>query len=499
MGTAIHIGAVSDPANVTVTSALNSAGTAAVATATFNVDTTAVPVGAATTFKLEFAKPLTLTPANIVGPSGASFAVTTIAGAPSKLLVSTYFDIGLANPTTKTIAGQLDYINVRLVDFWGNPAINAGGQLQIALSFSPSSAGTLSATSVYISQFASDTHGSFGTIDFQVASGAALGPIAFTATGFFSGSGTLTVVSPNPTITVNTPSGTIGHIVYSGFSGVGLSGTAAVSAGVFPVPTIASVSFSVDGGTAVTAAGTTSWSAVVTLANGLHTVSFTSKDSVGSVSAANTTTILIDTGKPTITAPTTLAYGAGTPVCFSIADTEGDLNSASVVATSNSSATLTTTVTGTNNPGAPVTYQACVAGLPATTGHWSLTLNAKNLAGNAATSVTAVVQVTVAFANSLVLSGSLSSSTVNGYTGVSGSYSNQWSSSQSVIVFAVWKNSAGQTVYVSAGSAAISSGGSQSFFLPEVGLASGTYTVNVSVWTTSNAPVSVQTSTSVTV
>jgi hypothetical protein len=126
-------------------------------------------------------------------------------------------------------------------------------------------------------------------------------------------------------------------------------------------------------------------------------------------------------------------------------------------------------------------------------------MNAKNLAGNAATSVTAVVQVTVAFANSLVLSGSLSSSTVNGYKGVSATYSNQWSSSQNVIVFAVWKNSAGQTVYVSAGSAALSSGGSQSFFLPEVGLASGTYTVNVSVWTTSNQPVSVQTSTSVTV
>jgi hypothetical protein len=487
---------VHDFANVTVTSVENSAGTAAIATATFTIDPT---LGAAVTFEAQFAHPLTGLPANIVGPSAPSFAVTTIAGAPSKLLVNTYFDTGLAHATTKTIPGQNDYLNVILTDYWGNTAVNNGGQLQIALTVSPSGSGALSATSVYISQFASDTHGSFGTITFAVSSGASLGTITITAAGFFSGSGTLTVVSPNPTITVNTPSGTIGHIVYSGFSGVGLSGSAAVSAGVFPAPTIASVSYSVDGGTAQTATGTASWSVVVTLANGLHTVSFTAKDSAGSVSASNTTTILIDTGAPTITAPTTLAYGAGTPVCFSVTDSEGDLNAASVTATSNSSATLTTTVTGTNNPGAPVTYQACVAGLPATTGHWGLTLNAKNLAGNAATAKTAVVQVTVAFAQSLVLTGSLASSVVGGYTGVSGTFSNQWSASQNVIVFAVWKNSAGQTVYVSAGSATISAGGSQSFFLPEVGLASGGYTVNVSVWTTTGQPVSVQTPISVTV
>ena len=493
-GPSVHTSAITDFANITVMSTVTSG--VATAKATFTIDPT---VGAAVTFEAQFAHPLTGSPSNIVGPSAATGAFTTIAGAPAKLLVKTFFDTGLANPTTKTIAGQTDYLNVLLVDFWGNSALNNGGQLQIALSISPSGSGSLSATSVYISQFASDTHGSFGTITFAVASGAALGAITISASGFFSGSGTLTVVSPNPTITVNTPPGTVGHIVYSAFSGVGLSGTAAVSKGVFPAPTIASVSFTVDGGTAQTATGTTSWSAVVTLANGLHTISFTSKDSAGSVSAANTTTILVDTGKPTITAPSTLAYGAGTPICFSITAAEGDLDASSVVATSNSSAALTTTVTGTNNPGASVTYQACVKGLPATTGHWGLTLNAKNLVGNAATAVTAVVLVTVAFAQSVVLTGSLSSSTVNGYTGVSGTFSNQWSASQSVIVFAVWKNSAGQTVYVSAGSATISAGGSQSFFLPEVGLAAGGYTVNVSVWTTSGQPVSVQTSISVTV
>jgi hypothetical protein len=492
-GTSVHHGLVVDFANITVSTTITSG--VATATATFTVDTTATD---AVTFEAEFANPITGTPSNIIGPSAATGAFTTIAGPPAKLLVKTYFDIALANPTTKTAAGQTDYLNVLLTDFWGNSAINNGGQLQIALSASPSSAGTFSATSVYISQFASDTHGSFGTIDFAIASAAALGTVTITASGFFSGSGTLTVVSPNPTITVNSPPGTIGHTVYSNVPGVGFSGTAAVSAGVFPAPTIASVSFQVDGGTATTAAGTTAWSFGATMSNGLHTISIYATDSNGLNSAINKTVVLVDTTAPTITAPTTLAYGAGTPIVFTIADTEGDLNAASVTATSNSSATLTTTVTGTNNPGAPVTYMASVAGLPATTGHWSLTLNAKDWAGNVATPVTVVVQVTVAQAQSLVVSGTPTSGKVGNYEGVSVTYTNEWSTSQNVVAFGVWKNSLGQTIYISAGSANMATGASQSFFLPEVGLASGTYTVNVFVWTTSNVAVSVTTPVTVT-
>jgi len=126
-------------------------------------------------------------------------------------------------------------------------------------------------------------------------------------------------------------------------------------------------------------------------------------------------------------------------------------------------------------------------------------LNAKNLVGNVATPVKVVVSVTVAFAQSMVISGTPTSSTVGGYTGVTATFTNEWSSSQSIIVFAVWKNSLGQTVYISASTATLAAGASQAFFLPEVGLASGSYTVNVSVWTTSNLPVSSQTSLTVSV
>ncbi|MDE1852988.1 MAG: hypothetical protein KGI38_04470 [Thaumarchaeota archaeon] len=502
MGPSTHI----DFANVTVNSVENSGATAAIATATFTIDHT---LSHAVKFQALFANPCTVVTAScavpssthVIGPGTATSVYTTGPGAISKLSVNTYFTSPAGTLTTNTVAGQNVYLNVILVDYWGNPVtLASGGQLQIALAVSPSSTGIFSASSVYIKQGQVDTLGSFGTITFAVSSSAALGAATISATGFYSGSSTLTIVSPNPTITVTTPAGTVGHIVYSKFSGVGFSGSSAASAGYLAGSvTISSVTYSIDGATAVTASGTTAWTAVPTMANGLHTIVFTVKDSNGNT-ASNSTKVLVDTTAPTITNPTTLAYGAGTAIVFTVVDSEGDL--ASVSATVNGTALAASQVTitsGTNNPGASVTYSVSVTGLAATTGHYGIALTAKDTAGNSATGTTVVVSVTVAFAQSLVISGTPTSSVVGGYTGVSATYSNQWSSSQNVIVFAVWKNSAGQTVYISAGSATLATGASQAFFLPEVGLASGTYTVNLSVWTTTNLPVSSQTTLTVTV
>ena len=492
MGPSTHI----DYANVTVNSVENSGGTAAIATATFTIDPT---VGAAVEFEAEFANPITGTPSHIIGPSLPTGVYTTVAGDAAKLTVTTYFTAnGPANPTTKTVAGQNVYLNVVLVDYWGNAvtctAAACGGQLQIALS-APSSVGTFSAMSVYIAQSQSDTYHSFGTITFAVKSSAPLGAITISASGFYSGSGTLTIVSPNPTITVNTPANTIGHTVYSRFSGVGFSGSAAASLGYLAgTVTISSVTYSIDGATALSASGTTAWTAVPTMANGLHTITFTAKDSNGNT-ASNTTSVLVDTTAPTITNPTTTSYGAGTPIKFSIADSEGDLDASSVTATVNGTAlpAADVSVSGTNNPGSPVTYTVSVTGLAASIGHYGIVISAKDLAGNSATGTNFVVQVTVQQAQSLVLQGTPTSGKIGNYEGVTVSYQNEWYSAQNVVVFGVWKNSLGQTVYISAGSANLASGQTQSFFLPEVGLASGTYTVNVFVWTTSNTSVSITT------
>jgi len=105
-----------DPANITVATTVTSG--VATATAKFTVDTA---VGDATTFKAEFANPITVPPDNpshIIGPSPATGAFTTIAGAASKLLVNAYFDQALAHKTTKSIAPQSLWIDVFLADFW---------------------------------------------------------------------------------------------------------------------------------------------------------------------------------------------------------------------------------------------------------------------------------------------------------------------------------------------------------------------------------------------
>jgi len=134
------------------------------------------------------------------------------------------------------------------------------------------------------------------------------------------------------------------------------------------------------------------------------------------------------------------------------------------------------------------------------TGHWSVTLKAKDYAGNAAAPVTTIVKVTVAFAQSFVVSGTPYTATVGSFAGINASYTNLNPTAQSVVAFAVFKNSAGQTVGIGTGSLTVGAGKTQSVFIAApVGLASGTYSVSIFVVTTGNLPVSVTTTISVTV
>ena len=98
-----------DFANITVTTTVTS-GVAYGPVATFTIDPTSAPVGAAVAFEVELVAPTTALPSTILGPVGPTGTFTTIAGAPSKLLVDTAFDALFVNPTTKTVAGQTDYL-----------------------------------------------------------------------------------------------------------------------------------------------------------------------------------------------------------------------------------------------------------------------------------------------------------------------------------------------------------------------------------------------------
>ncbi len=124
---------------------------------------------------------------------------------------------------------------------------------------------------------------------------------------------------------------------------------------------------------------------------------------------------------------------------------------------------------------------------------------ATDLAGNANAGVSITVTVSVPFATSVIIN-SATYTTLGAFPGISASATNIWSTSQNLIVFAVWKNGGGQTVAVTTGGLSLASGATGTAFAPlPNALPSGTYTVNVFVITTSNNPVSTQTTITVTV
>ncbi|MDG6901557.1 MAG: hypothetical protein JRM80_06305 [Nitrososphaerota archaeon] len=484
-----------------------------VASATFTVDTV---MGSHAQFQANVAAPtITGGATNMLGnsTSGASATAITVAGAPASFVISpvcfkatpdTPATCGADNDLvgTSVAAGATVFVDISVADAYGNTAANPGpNQIQVTLAAAGS---TLSSTTTYILMNNPDTYPTNGWVawTFPTTVGTA---ITLTASGVLSGKSSsstdkVTTVSDLPTISVTSPAPLSG-VIYSGSTSVVFSGEANVSTGYSTNIKISSVGFKVDSNPwqsgVISSANQVVFSLAATMTAGLHTIQFNATDTLSNTVVSQSFKVLVDTAAPTITATTTSgsSISAGSPVVFSIVDPEGDLNASSVVATSNSTATLTATVTGTNNPGSSVTYTINVNGLPTSTGHWSVTLNANDYAGNAATAVTITVKVTVAFAQSVVLQGTASQTTIGGFPGISATFSNEWSSSQNLIVFAVWKNSAGQTVAVSTSGLTLAAGATGTAFAPLAGsLPSGSYTVNIFVWTTSNQSVSSTTS-----
>jgi hypothetical protein len=81
--------------------------------------------------------------------------------------------------------------------------------------------------------------------------------------------------------------------------------------------------------------------------------------------------------------------------------------------------------------------------------------------------------------------------TLGSYNIVEANLTNIWPSSLDLVVFAVWKNSASQTVAVTTGGLTLASAETGTAFAPLASSPqSGTYTVNVFAVTTGNQPVS---------
>jgi hypothetical protein len=481
----------------------------------FSIDTTA---GAHAKWFANFTRPTDGTPAGTMAKSadtapGPSGSVYTIAGAATKINILAFFTNtgGVLTDPVKSVAvgGLTIWLNAQFADAYNNKAVNPGpNAVQVTLS---ASGGVLSATTVYIPTGGADTLSSFGPIAWTLPPGTGTA-LTLTASGVVSGisvSGTKTVttVSPNPTLLITSPKNT-GGVVYSSSTGVVFTGNANASLGYPPSVSISGVTFSVDKGAAqsatiVTGSGTAkvTWSAGVFLTVGLHNITFTATDSKSNSITSATWQILVDTSAPTIkfttATGTTLTFGTSAKAV--IFDTLGDLNTTSIKATFNGTAVATANlvVTGTNTLGSNSTFNVSINNLPA--GTWVLMLSASDLAGNANAGVSITVTVQVPFAQSVVIN-SATYTTIGSFPGVSVSATNIWSSSQNLVVFAVWKNGAGQTVAVTTGGLTLASGATGTAFAPLTNaLPSGSYTVNVFVITTDNKPVSSTTTISVTV
>jgi hypothetical protein len=165
----------------------------------------------------------------------------------------------------------------------------------------------------------------------------------------------------------------------------------------------------------------------------------------------------------------------------------------------NGAANVTAPITSTNSSGAaffsfPVELSS---------GKNTIVVYATDSQGNVGSSsitLTLYVPPPVSFANSVNATSQPALAAVSGFSGISINYTNLWNSTQSVFVFAVWKNAAGQTVGVFTSSiSSFQPGTSATAFIPETGLAPGTYKVSVFVVTTTGKPVSVSISTTVTI
>jgi len=423
--------------------------------------------------------------------------VTTTPGAISTLVVNIAAGTGLgtSGPNLKTIVnGTTTYVDAAYADAYGNlVTIAPSNQIQIGLA---ASVGALSATQVYIQahQLSTNATGSFGAILWTLPN-----TIGTTATVTASanvngkavqGTGSVTTVSAYPSLNVTSPK-VVSGLLYAPSSFVTFQGIANATSGSAST-TIATIGYKVGTGGWLSASTTSAhnvvWTVPIVLSAGLNTVQFNTTDSAGKTTVTPSYQVLVDSSVPTFG---TISVASGASVAtVNVTASEGDLNASSVTATSNGTAISASsiTVTGTNKPGSSVTYLVSISNLAK--GTWSLAVTAKTLAGLSATG-TGTVTVTVQNTNPNAFSYPAPAKyyLLGTYHTINVTITNAQATSSTVVVLAVVHNAAGQTLEVTSSSAIVAAGATISAY-PIINLPSGTYSVNVFVWSISGASLS---------
>jgi len=294
------------------------------------VDTKA---GAYTKVRATVAKPTTANPANTFYSDSPT--ITTVAGAPIKLLVKTYeyvasppASLAALTPKSSVAKGGKLYIAVQLSDAYGNPSPNnLGVSLQISLT---ATAGGLSTTTAMISTGATNTWESTPAYYIVYTAPATAGTVTITATtpqGLTAGSATITVLALEPTVVITQPAADTTINTDTDTATVTIAGYATVSPGQPTGTAITEFKYSLNGAANVTVPiasvteGKYNFQFTLTLQAGtINTITVYTKDSQGYEGSATRkitvtkqmqpvfpaeikTPTLVDTTGRTVTAP----------------------------------------------------------------------------------------------------------------------------------------------------------------------------------------------------
>jgi hypothetical protein len=260
-----------------------------VAAANFTSDST---LGDIATAAMTVNEPTTAAPTTPV-TSASTGEIGTGYGSPAELVIGTYFDSILTEPSSYTSPVGVLYVDVSLADAYGNVVANpTASAYQVTLA---APTGSLSATTTYIEPGVSGTFPNF-VITYTAPS--TIGTVTLTASttayGIKSTSELISVVSIDPVVSLTPP-------VTTSFASTGtytatINATALPSLAAVPGTAIVEFQYSLNGGAKVVApiTSTNSTAAAFTyftviLSQGSNTVTVSATDSAGNTGSATFT------------------------------------------------------------------------------------------------------------------------------------------------------------------------------------------------------------------
>ncbi len=481
---------------------VSTSGASGTAVASYNVDNTLghVPTWNATEPAPTYAAPKTvLSSVAVAGPA-------TVPGAPANFKALVYFSDQITSVGKSIVAGQQMYVNVELVDAYGNLAVNTlVNQIQINLAATLPT--TLSVQAAYIQFGNSQTLPVLGWIQWTVPTGIVTDTVlTLTMSGVVNGLAvaptfSTTVVSPTPTFNVKSPTPSNGYI-YSSATGVTFKGWANASLGYNPANTgIATIGYKVGSSPWVQTAGsgtaTDNYVLSLFMPVGLSTIMFNATDNTAAKNTvvSSSYTVLVDTAAPTFTFPSATSTTGCTTVTAATA--EGDFNTATTgtnafTATFGGVAVPAASISfsGSQTPGTAGSVTATICGL--TTQTATLSVTGYTLAGLSSTNSESLT-VTVPFANSITFNTATATyGLVGAFKGVTISVTNSWNTAQTIVVYATLKS--GTSTYVADGTVTVGAGATASVFCVDLlAIPAGSYSVTFAAVTTSNQAVSAPT------